>query len=140
MRMKNLLIVTACLLFAMQSCKNQPAGSNANSNTKNLKTEEILQKHPNGVMKMKGKMVGGKREGLWQSFFENCLKQSETTYYAGERNGEHIVWYDNGMMYFRGRFQSDKKWGIWQYYDNEGKLHYKADYNKNPPVFDTIIK
>src|SRR3989337_131551 len=47
---------------------------------------DYIAKYPNGIIKMRGFYVNGKREGQWTSFFQNGNVQSEGFFKAGLRD------------------------------------------------------
>jgi len=79
---------------------------------------------------MEGEYKNGKRNGKWTSWFENGKKWSEGNYKEGIDNGKHTVYFDNGKKYFEGNYKDGKKTGTWSFWNKDGKLINKEDYNK----------
>jgi antitoxin component YwqK of YwqJK toxin-antitoxin module len=88
---------------------------------------DVVEYHPNGTVKLRGKSQGGKRIGKWESFYPNGYRWSEATYRNGYRQGDAITYYPNGMMRYYGRYYNDEQAGIWMFYNEKGKLIEKID-------------
>jgi len=84
--------------------------------------------HDNGVLKMEGKFLNGKREGVWKAFFNNEQLQSLGTFKDGLRIGEAKIYYPNGQLRYEGQYESDKQTGHWKFYNEEGKLVKEEDF------------
>lgn len=93
---------------------------------------DYITKYPNGIVKMKGFYINGKREGQWISFFENGKKQSEGFFKAGLRDGKAVVFYENEQIYYEGYYKNGKEVGKWVFYDQQGKKVNEKDYGDKP--------
>lgn len=102
--------------------------------------KEVVELYKNGVVKIKGKELNGKRIGTWQSFYENGYKWSETNYKNGFHDGPIIVYYKNGMMRYDGRYYSDERSGLWQFYDTSGVLIKRIDMDVVETVPDSLFR
>src|SRR5687767_4910386 len=51
---------------------------------------DYIEKFDNGVIKMRGFYMNGKRDGQWTSFFSNGKVQSEGFFKAGLRDGKAL--------------------------------------------------
>jgi antitoxin component YwqK of YwqJK toxin-antitoxin module len=83
--------------------------------------------HDNGVKKMEGKIIDGKREGYWSAWYPNGVLWSECSYKGGQKHGKSIVYYENGQKRYEGNYESDKKIGTWIYYNPDGSIATKED-------------
>lgn len=92
---------------------------------------DYVSKYPNGIIKMKGFYINGKREGQWTSFFGNGEKQSEGFFKNGLRDGRALVYYENGQVYYEGFYRNGKTVGKLIFYDMQGKKIKEKDYG-NP--------
>lgn len=93
---------------------------------------EYVAKYPNGIIRMKGYYVDGKRNGQWTSFFENGNVQSEGFFKNGLRDGKANVYYENGKLYYEGAYENGKEIGTWTFFDTAGvkineKVHDKPN-------------
>lgn len=95
-----------------------------------IKDGESITKYKSGQIKMIGIMKGGKREGLWKSFYENGIPWSETTFVAGIRNGKTRTWFENGSKRYEGAYKNDLESGSWTYWDEKGNEVATKDYDK----------
>ncbi len=93
---------------------------------------DFVSKYPNGLVKMKGYYINGKREGQWVSFFENGQKQSEGFFKNGLRDGKALVYYQNGQLYYEGYYNNGKEVGKWIFFDQQGKKLQEKDYDSKP--------
>lgn len=89
---------------------------------------ESIQRYKNGVVKMKGLMKDGKREGLWKSWYEDGTPWSETTFSAGIKNGPTTTWFPNGKKRYQGFFSNDTESGKWKFWDENGKEQLVKDF------------
>lgn len=82
-----------------------------------------LEYHPNGAVKIEGRFNDdGDRHGLWNSYYDNGIKWSESYYSAGNRDGHSITFFPNGAIRYVGEYKNDEKVGNWKFYDEEGNL------------------
>jgi antitoxin component YwqK of YwqJK toxin-antitoxin module len=145
--MKTKIISFSILMTGLLSCSNQTpekqeevkveAPVNQDSTRFTIATEqqdsvvntgESIQKYKNGVIRMRGMMKDGKREGLWKSWYENGTPWSETTFAAGVRDGKTVTWYENGNKRYEGAYTNDMESGKWTYWDEKGKEAITKDY------------
>jgi antitoxin component YwqK of YwqJK toxin-antitoxin module len=92
-----------------------------------------IERYKNGVIRIRGNMKDGKREGLWKSWYEDGKQWSETTFKAGIKNGKTTTWYENGNKRYEGEYTNDEESGLWTYWDESGKEVSKQDYSKKKP-------
>jgi len=120
-------------LFALIFCACDPATGEAEEVKGEVKEQssgeimDVVEYHPNGALKMRGKSQGGKRIGKWESYYPTGYLWSEATYRKGHREGEAVTYYPNGMMRYQGRYYNDEQTGIWMFYNEKGTLIDKID-------------
>jgi len=102
---------------------------------KNVDGKEILVEekhyHLNGVLKMTGKFLNGKREGEWTAYFDNEQLQSSGIYKNGLRTGIAHIYFSNGKLLYEGMYKDDKETGHWKFYNKSGKLVNEKDFSLN---------
>jgi len=88
------------------------------------KEEIVAQKafFENGQLKMEGKLLKGKRNGVWKAYFEDGKIQSEGEFKDGVSTGISKVYYPNGQLRYEGQYKNNKETGHWKFYNEEGKL------------------
>jgi len=121
------------MLFFLFNCQEKSA-TNRNNNAEikqETKTGESIEKYGNGAIKIKGLLVKGLRQGLWESFYENGVKWSESNYLFGIREGAYKIFYSNGKLKIHGAYKNEKKTGIWYFYNEEGKFEKEIDFDKS---------
>ncbi len=147
--MKSYFIVSLFFSVGLISCSNQtektadklettiptpPDSSSSNFTITNkqdtaiVSDGESIQRYKNGVIKMKGLMKDGKREGLWKSWYEDGTPWSQTTFSAGIKNGATTTWFPNGKKRYEGFFLNDIESGKWKYWDENGKEQLVKDF------------
>jgi len=89
------------------------------------------ERHPNGLIKIKGEYAGGKRHGSWLSFYPDGKMWSEGSYKNGLRYGRATAYYPNGNKRYEGFYTDDKETGKWQYWEENGKLAEEKNYSAN---------
>lgn len=129
------------------SDKKERARFTVKKGVMNLITYDI-----NGVVESSGKLVDGKREGLWKFYDANGLLASERNYKDGLLDGEYKAYFPNGTIstysvyekgdrnglyqdYFRngfllteGYFKNDRKEGQWYSYYKNGNISSITNY------------
>lgn len=82
----------------------------------------MFQFYSTCTLRSQGKIVNGKREGVWQFFFSNGQPQTEATFVDGKEEGTYIVYRENGIPFYRGQYKAGKRTGEWEVYDEEANL------------------
>jgi hypothetical protein len=129
-------------LFVAVSCGQQTEETSSAAPEKSAaqnKTEEVVEYYPNGVLKLSGETIDGKRNGHWESFYENGYKWSEVEYKMGAKHGDIVVFYKNGMMRYQGRYNDDDRAGIWTFYDTLGISVKRVDMDEVRMNPDSLI-
>jgi len=129
--MKNLNILAVLLVFGIFSCAE--VEEEKESTQTEIKSEENLIERMPGMYreyypgKKQLKITGpldpeNKRNGTWESFYENGQKNSATYFVNGIKNGHSIVYYPNGNVHYVGEYRKDEKAGLWKIYNEKGEL------------------
>lgn len=95
-----------------------------------LKDGEFTMRYDNGVIRMKGYYMNGKREGEWASFFPSGKLQSEGFFTQGRRDHKATVYYEDGKKMYEGQYKDGVMVGKWTYYNPDGKQSQIVDYDK----------
>jgi antitoxin component YwqK of YwqJK toxin-antitoxin module len=147
------ILFIGCTIVALISCNHQPAPKTSAPATQQIpnsypdatkdtsgiyvdkKAPDGLNviKYKNGVIKAKGYYSSGKRNGEWQSFYDDGKLWSDQYFTDGLPDGKINVWYNNGEKMYEGQYQNGKPAGVWSYWDDKGKLLRTADYSKKSP-------
>ncbi len=122
------------IIISFLACKNKvtntpkPQTQDSSKTTtvikKQVKVEngEYIERYDNGMIRIKGTMKNGKRDGLWQSWYVNGIPWSETTFKDGVKTGQTSTWYPNNQKRYDGFYVDDKEAGKWTYWDEKGKV------------------
>ncbi|MCW3085295.1 MAG: hypothetical protein JWP12_2661 [Bacteroidetes bacterium] len=147
--MKQILLIAGTFLFFM-SCTNAGKAPVAeaqhdpvlrdtillHSPVKNVAKDSILQngeyieRYTTGVVRIRGMMKDGQREGLWKSFYDNGSPWSETTFEAGKKQGPTTTWYENEKKRYTGFYKNDEEAGNWMFWDEKGKVITVKNYDQ----------
>lgn len=84
--------------------------------------------YKNGQLKMKGRVLDGKRHGIWTTWRENGLKWSENTYILGALEGKTVSFYPNGQIHYIGYYSNNVKSGKWTFFDENGGILKEEEY------------
>ena len=71
---------------------------------------------------IEGKIISGKREGIWLTFSEKGNLLFKTFYKNGSHNGIWESYHDNGNIKLKGNYKDSKLFGVWQSYSENGVL------------------
>jgi hypothetical protein len=69
--------------------------------------------------------------GLWTTYWQNGLKQSEGRYQSGKKSGKWMHWHDNGQVSQQGNYTDGLKNGFWQYWEQDGSFMAAGHYMEN---------
>ena len=117
--MKKLLYISIILLLS--ACKTDTNDSSAKKEFIR-ETEQVLEHYSNGLKKLEGEKVNGKRHGIWKAYHENGFLWSEGKFWYGKRKGFSSVYYKNGKTQMEGSYKNDLKVGVWKVWDMKGTL------------------
>jgi len=119
------------MLFFLLNCqeKNITIKNEITAIKQETKTGKTIEKYSNGAVKIKGDLVNGLRQGLWESFYDNGIKWSESNYLFGIREGAYKIFYPNGKLKIHGAYKNEKKSGIWYFYNENGKYEKEIDFD-----------
>lgn len=90
--------------------------------------QTALQYYTGMILRCRGDIVDGRRDGLWQYYYENGNLQAEATYVDGREEGDYRVYRENGLPYYIGRYSGGVRTGTWEVYDQEGNLVETKEY------------
>ena len=85
--------------------------------------EVVEVRHPNGVLASREVLVGGQREGLYQTWWPNGRPRSQARYVAGAYHGEYRTWREDGRPYERRTYADGRESGVQQSWDEQGALY-----------------
>lgn len=127
MKKSIILLIGTLVLFSCQNAKtekeaNQKEKTESSSVSSQVADGEFVQKYPSGAIQIKGEMKNDQRVGLWTSYYENGMKQSESTYQNGVLHGRTASFYTNGQVRYIGYFQGGEKDGKWEFYTEQGQF------------------
>ncbi|PCJ83329.1 MAG: hypothetical protein COA57_11540 [Flavobacteriales bacterium] len=91
-----------------------------------------------GNSKIKGKLLSGQKNGLWNWFYENGNIKCEIIFENNAPNGQYKSYYENGEKKEVGFFRNGLRTGNFKYWYENGKL--KAGRNYKDGYLDGVQK
>jgi antitoxin component YwqK of YwqJK toxin-antitoxin module len=70
----------------------------------------------------KGKYVGGKKSGVFTTYYGNGVMKNTQDFVVNERLGTYKGYHENGKLSAIGNYKNDEADSIWTYYDENGRL------------------
>ena len=92
---------------------------------------EVVEKWPNGNIKLKYKLVNGKNEGDYLKFYENGKPQIVRKYSDGYMTEEKIYFRENEQLETHSFFKKSWEYKLIQYYQN-GKIKFEKEESEHP--------
>lgn len=89
---------------------------------------DYVEKYDNGIVKMKGYYINGKRNGQWTGFFADGKLMSEGFFKDGLRDGKAIVYHQNGQVYYTGYYNNGREVGKWVFFAEDGRKVNEKDF------------
>ncbi len=130
-------LCAALIVAALTMCGSGP---DPQPESKERITVEVVDYHDNGMVSKRGITIDGQRHGLWESFYPNGLKWSETTFRNGVKQGPTVTYFPNGMMRYSGSYYDDERSGMWVLYDTSGTIYARIDMDLDPTRGDSLMK
>ncbi|MCC6619633.1 MAG: hypothetical protein IT385_00170 [Deltaproteobacteria bacterium] len=89
---------------------------------------------PDAVVRERGVIEDGRRQGLWRGVYEpGEAPFSETSFVDDRREGAYVVWHPDGQDAIRGGFRRDEPHGPWRVWAEDGQLLVEAGYLDGDP-------
>jgi len=126
-------LVLALVLFA---CSNTAKEDNKQGMERNV--EQVLERYPNGIKKLEGETVNGKRHGMWKYYYANGFLWSEGKFWYGERKGYSLIYYNSGKKQMEGAYEKDLKVGKWKLWNPDGSLNKIIDLDQMLTSEDSV--
>jgi hypothetical protein len=70
----------------------------------------------------------GKRQGLYQYWYDNGQLWERCEYVNGKQQGTYQRWHDNGQLWIQCEYVNGKIHGLYQYWHTNGKPEYECEY------------
>ena len=85
--------------------------------------------------KQNGTIINGKRDGFWESYYENGQLNWKGSYKDDWLDGPWEYYYDNGQLSYKGNYIGGKEDGIFEHYKENGKFHKKEKWRNGKVIF-----
>ena len=93
-----------------------------------MNNRTVVLKHPNGIPRLKYRLVNGHREGLFERWNEEGQLVEETDFSQGYKHGKVNYYYANGKIELEGFHSFNERVGIWQGWHEDGTLSFRSEY------------
>jgi protein TonB len=98
----------------------------------------VITKDDNGVIREKGQMEKGRRQGQWSFYDSKGQLEQQTTYAGGKKHGTEVHFF-RGDTVSLGHYTNDVQTGEWKKWDNNAHLikleHYDEEGNETGAAF-----
>lgn len=130
MKLNNKVLITSFLLFIV-GCSKEYNIDDLIKDTSTDNIEIFSEKYSNNVVSGKiyqiynnqkvilGKIKNGKKEGIWNYWYDDGRKKSEGTYKDGRPNGLYTEWNESGQKLIQITYKDGKVNGLFTQW-NEG--------------------
>jgi antitoxin component YwqK of YwqJK toxin-antitoxin module len=82
-----------------------------------------------------GAIINGKRDGFWESYYENGQLNWKGNYKDDCLDGPWEYYYDNGQLSYKGNYIGGKEDGIFEHYKENGKFQKKEKWKNGKVIF-----
>ena len=130
-------IIFLMLTLALFAC-NYTAKENNEKETFERNVEQVVEHYSNGIKKVEGEKVNGKRHGMWKYYYANGFLWSEGEFWHGERKGYSIIYYNTGKKQMEGSYEKDLKVGKWKLWNPDGSLNKVIDIDQMLTSADSL--
>tara|TARA_R110002049_G_scaffold305422_4_gene502045 strand:+ start:624 stop:1040 length:417 start_codon:yes stop_codon:yes gene_type:complete len=131
MKKRVLFIVLLGALFACgQTESSQETPKEPTSIDDPAYSGDYEKRYPNGLLRIKGTMKNGKREGSWKYFYDNGMLWSKGYFQNDVQHGPSSVYYPSGVMKMQGEYVEGESVGIWSFWAEDGEFIKKVDVEK----------
>ena len=73
----------------------------------------------------RGSIKNGKKEGSWESYYDNGQLDFKGDYKNGEMDGSFEGYFTTGQLHIKGNFKNGEKEGYWESYNPDGSVDEK---------------
>ncbi len=84
--------------------------------------------HANGQLEQKGIYIEGKKNGLFEVYYDNGQLKRKGNYRDGNADGLPEWYHKNGQVEQKGRYIEGKKHGLFEVYHENGQLEHKGNF------------
>ena len=125
------LVLTVALFACNDAVKEEEEAFERN-------VEQVVEHYTNGVKKIEGEKVNGKRHGMWKYYYANGFLWSEGEFWYGERKSYSIIYYNTGKKQMEGSYEKDLKVGKWKLWNPDGSLNKVIDLDQMLTSADSL--
>jgi antitoxin component YwqK of YwqJK toxin-antitoxin module len=86
--------------------------------------------------KQKGTYKNFKKDGLWETYYENGKLKKRGAYKDGNEDDLWVSYYGNGQLLSKSTYKDGAREGLYEYYDENGKLKKKGTYKDGKLISD----
>jgi len=83
----------------------------------------VQARHADGSPSSREVLVGGRRHGMYRTWWTNGRLRTEARYREGWYHGEYRTWREDGRPYERRHYENGREVGLQQSWDERGALY-----------------
>ena len=88
------------------------------------------------ALKQSGRYQFGKKDGLYNSWYENGQKGKEGTFKNDIGEGKWTYWYENGQKWKEGTYKDGREDGLWTYWYENGQKSSEVTWKDGKSISD----
>ncbi len=92
-----------------------------------LRNGAVVERYPDGRLKLEGYLLDGKRHGLWTEYHQDGGR-SQTEYDGGTKHGQEGAWNADGKVRYLGEYDRGEMAGEWMSWHRNGNVHTRRGY------------
>ena len=96
-------------------------------------TGMITDSLPDGTVRLRSTVVGGRLHGESLGWFTNGVLELQEEFQQGAAHGLRTTWYPNGQMRSQGRLVAGKQDGMYHQWNEQGVLTTEASFEAGQP-------
>lgn len=100
-------LIQIIILVLVFSCNH--SANRKNITDKNGLKQGIWETYENNILISMGDYKDGKKEGIWQYWYDNGQKMEEGNYRNGLKIGIWVKWYQDGELMWEGEYKEGKR-------------------------------
>jgi len=85
--------------------------------------------------RQKGTIIDGKRDGFWESYYDNGQLNWKGNYINDQLDGPWEYYHENGQLSFKGNYIFGKEQGIFEHFKENGKFEKKETWKNGKVIF-----
>ncbi len=95
--------------------------------------------YPGGSVSEKIEWKDGKKQGVWEQYFEDGSLRLKASYIGDKLWGDFIVFQAKNFALTKGKFTDDLREGLWVFYNQDGSVNMQINYIHGKPENEAAL-